>query len=35
MADTSSLGVPRQIQLFAPVVTKDNVSEYLPSAFES
>ncbi|WP_225219739.1 substrate-binding domain-containing protein [Oerskovia merdavium] len=35
MSDLASLGVPRQIQLFAPVVTKDNVDEYLPSAFES
>ncbi|MET4224871.1 substrate-binding domain-containing protein [Oerskovia enterophila] len=35
MSDLASIGVPRQIQLFAPVVTKDNVDEYLPSAFES
>jgi ribose transport system substrate-binding protein len=27
--------VPRTIQLFAPVVTKDNVDTYLPTAFES
>ena len=35
MSDLASMGVPRQVQLFAPVVTKDNVDEYLPSAFES
>jgi ribose transport system substrate-binding protein len=27
--------IPRKIQLFAPVVTKENVDAYLPSAFES
>lgn len=35
MSDLESHSVPRQIQLYAPVVTKDNVDEYLPSAFES
>ncbi len=35
MSDLASFGVPRQIQLYAPVVTKDNVDEYLDSAFES
>jgi len=35
MSDTASLGVPHLVQLFAPVVTADNVDEYLPSAFES
>ena len=35
MSDVASMGVPRQIQLYAPVVTKDNVDEYLPSAFQS
>lgn len=35
MSDLASLGVPRQVQLFAPVVTKDNVDLYLPSAFQS
>ncbi|MFB2580565.1 substrate-binding domain-containing protein [Herbiconiux sp. P15] len=27
--------VPRKVQLYAPVVTKENVEVYLPSAFES
>src|SRR6476619_2892862 len=27
--------VPREIKLYAPVVTKENVEQYLPSAFES
>jgi ribose transport system substrate-binding protein len=27
--------VPRMIQLYAPVVTADNVDQYLESAFES
>lgn len=35
MSDLASSTVPRQIQLFAPVVTADNVEEYLPLAFES
>lgn len=35
VSDLASLGVPRQVQLFAPVVTADNVDQYLPSAFES
>ena len=35
MSDLASSGVPRTVQLFAPVVTKDNVDQYLPSAFES
>ncbi|BDZ43017.1 sugar ABC transporter substrate-binding protein [Paraoerskovia sediminicola] len=35
MEDTVSVGVPRTVQLFAPVVTADNVDEYLPTAFES
>ena len=35
MGDLASLGVPRQVQLFAPVVTKENVDIYLPSAFQS
>ncbi|RXR26604.1 sugar ABC transporter substrate-binding protein [Oerskovia turbata] len=35
MSDLASMGVPRQVQLYAPVVTKDNVDEYLPSAFQS
>lgn len=35
VSDLASLGVPRQVQLYAPVVTADNVAQYLPSAFES
>lgn len=35
MSDLVEVEVPRQINLFAPVVTKDNVDEYLPMAFES
>ena len=35
MSDLASSGVPRTTQLFAPVVTKDNVDQYLPTAFQS
>lgn len=35
MADLVENSVPRKIQLFAPVVTKENVEIYLPTAFES
>ena len=35
MADLAEVEVPRQVQLAAPVVTEDNVDEYLDSAFES
>ncbi|MFK4084580.1 substrate-binding domain-containing protein [Kribbella sp. NPDC020789] len=35
LGDLVEVEVPRKIQLFAPVVTKDNVDQYLPSAFES
>ncbi|MFV2145031.1 MULTISPECIES: substrate-binding domain-containing protein [Isoptericola] len=35
MSDLTSAGVPRTVQLFAPVVTADNVEQYLPTAFES
>lgn len=35
MGDLVSISVPRTVQLYAPVVTKDNVDQYLPSAFES
>ncbi len=35
MSDIDEVEVPRKIQLFAPVVTKDNVDKYLPTAFES
>jgi ribose transport system substrate-binding protein len=35
MSDLVESSVPRKIQLYAPVVTKENVAVYLPSAFES
>ncbi|MBE1514928.1 substrate-binding domain-containing protein [Nesterenkonia halotolerans] len=35
MGDLVQIEVPREIQLFAPVVTADNVDQYLPNAFES
>ena len=35
LGDLVEVEVPRQIKLYAPVVTKDNVEQYLPSAFES
>lgn len=35
MSDLASSGVPRTIQLYAPVVTADNVDQYIDSAFES
>ena len=35
MADLVELEVPRLIQLYAPVVTADNVDQYIDSAFES
>jgi len=35
MDDLVSSQVPRQVQLFAPVVTADNVDQYLDTAFES
>ncbi len=34
-SDLVEVEVPRKIQLYAPVVTKDNVEQYLPTAFES
>ncbi|MEN0128604.1 MAG: substrate-binding domain-containing protein [Brevundimonas sp.] len=35
MSDLVEVEVPRKVQLYAPVVTKDNVDKYLPTAFES
>lgn len=35
MSDLVEVTVPRTIQLDAPVVTKENVDEFLPTAFES
>ncbi|WP_199423684.1 substrate-binding domain-containing protein [Actinotalea solisilvae] len=34
LSDLVEVEVPRTIQLFAPVVTADNVEQYLPTAFE-
>ena len=35
MSDLVEVEVPRTVQLYAPVVTKDNVAQFLPTAFES
>jgi ribose transport system substrate-binding protein len=35
MSDLVEVEVPRKVQLYAPVVTKDNVDKYLSTAFES
>jgi ribose transport system substrate-binding protein len=35
MSDLVEVQVPKQIELSAPVVTKDNVDQYIGSAFES
>ncbi|MGC4153399.1 MAG: substrate-binding domain-containing protein [Propionicimonas sp.] len=35
MSDLVEVEVPRKITLYAPVVTADNVDQYLPTAFES
>lgn len=35
LGDLVEVEVPREITLYAPVVTKENVAEYLPTAFES
>ncbi len=35
MSDLVEVEVPRTVQLYAPVVTKDNVSQFLGNAFES
>jgi ribose transport system substrate-binding protein len=35
LSDLASSGVPRTVQLFAPVVTADNVDQYIDPAFES
>jgi ribose transport system substrate-binding protein len=35
MSDLAEIEVPRQLKLAAPVVTKENVDTYMPSAFES
>jgi ribose transport system substrate-binding protein len=35
MGDLVEIEVPRTVQLFAPVVTKDNVDQFLATAFES
>ena len=35
LGDLVEVEVPREIKLYAPVVTKENVAQYLPTAFES
>ena len=35
MSDLVDTQVPRTVQLYAPIVTKENVDQYLPQAFES
>jgi len=35
LSDIQEVEVPRKVQLYAPVVTKDNVDQYLKTAFES
>lgn len=35
MSDLVEVEVPRKVQLYAPVVTEDNVDEYIDTAFES
>lgn len=35
LSDLVEVEVPREVKLYAPVVTKDNVDKYLPTAFES
>jgi ribose transport system substrate-binding protein len=35
MSDLVEIAAPRKITLYAPVVTKENVEQYLPTAFES
>jgi ribose transport system substrate-binding protein len=35
LSDLVEVEAPRKITLYAPVVTKDNVEQYLPTAFES
>ena len=35
MSDLTSQGVPRRIVLDAPVVTADNVDQFIDNAFES
>ena len=35
MSDLVEVEVPRKIMLYAPVVTKDNVDDYIDTAFES
>lgn len=35
LGDLVEVEAPRKITLYAPVVTKENVEQYLPTAFES
>jgi ribose transport system substrate-binding protein len=35
MSDLVEVEVPRTVQLYAPVVTEDNVDQFIDSAFQS
>ena len=35
LSDLVEVEVPRTVQLYAPVVTKDNVADFIDTAFES
>jgi ribose transport system substrate-binding protein len=35
LGDLVEVAIPRKVMLYAPVVTKDNVDQFLPTAFES
>jgi ribose transport system substrate-binding protein len=35
LGDLVEVEAPRKVMLYAPVVTKENVDQYLPTAFES
>jgi len=35
LSDLVEVAIPRQVMLYAPVVTKENVDQFLPTAFES
>ena len=35
LGDLVEVETPRKVMLYAPVVTKENVDQYLPTAFES
>jgi ribose transport system substrate-binding protein len=35
LGDLVEVEVPREVQLYAPVVTKDNVDQFIDTAFQS